>query len=108
LLAKIHSEPAKEHTLWIFVVDLFGAGGAALLNPFRVHKGMHGTLVNVTPELETSKNQYRQSMEAQVAHFADALRGGKAMGSADEILTVMQLMDAVYRSAELGKEVKVG
>ena len=29
---------------------------------FRVHKGMHGTLVNVTPTLETSRNQYRQSM----------------------------------------------
>ena len=30
------------------------------------------------------------------------------MGNAQEILPVMQLMDAVYRSAELGKEVKLG
>ncbi|MCC6348065.1 MAG: Gfo/Idh/MocA family oxidoreductase [Candidatus Eisenbacteria bacterium] len=90
-------------------LNLFGAGGAALLNPFRVHKGMHGSLVNVTPELETSRNQYRQSMEAQVAHFAEALRGSsRVMGGAEEILTVMELMDAVYRSAELGREVKVG
>jgi predicted dehydrogenase len=90
-------------------LNLFGSGGAALLNPFRVHKGMHGTLVNVTPALETSRNQYRQSMEAQVGHFADALRSGKTpMGSVDEISTVMELMDAVYRSAEQGKEVKVG
>lgn len=90
-------------------LNLFGAGGAALLNPFRVHKGMHGTLVNVTPALVTAKNQYRQSMEAQVAHFADALRSGrKPMGTADEILPVMELMDAVYKSAELGREVKVG
>lgn len=90
-------------------LNLFGAGGAALLNPFRVHKGMHGTLVNVTPELETSKNQYRQSMEAQVAHFADALRGdAKPMGGAEEILGVMKLMDAIYQSAEQGREVKVG
>src|SRR5205823_2886205 len=58
-------------------LNLFGSGGAALLNPFRVHKGMHGTLVNVTPTLETSRNQYRQSMEAQIQHFADALRGAK-------------------------------
>ena len=90
-------------------LNLFGSGGAALLNPFRVHKGMHGTLVNVTPALETPKNQYRQSMEAQVAHFADALRSGKKpTGSGDEILAVMELMDAVYKSAEIGKEVKVG
>jgi len=90
-------------------LNLFGSGGAALLNPFRVHKGMHGTLVNVTPALETSKNQYRQSMEAQVDHFVDTLRTGKKpMGSGEEILAVMELMDAVYKSAELGKEVKVG
>ncbi|MCC6650807.1 MAG: Gfo/Idh/MocA family oxidoreductase [Candidatus Eisenbacteria bacterium] len=90
-------------------LNLFGSGGAALLNPFRVHKGMHGTLVNVTPALETPKNQYKLSMEAQVEHFADTLRTGKKpLGSADEVLAVMQLMDAVYKSAELGKEVKVG
>lgn len=90
-------------------LNLFGSGGAALLNPFRVHKGMHGALVNVTPTQEPSRNQYRLSMEAQVAHFADSLRTGKKpMGSADEILPVMELMDAIYRSAEQGKEVKVG
>ena len=90
-------------------LNLFGSGGAALLNPFRVHKGMHGTLVNVTPALETSKNQYRQSMEAQISHFADALRANrKPMGSADEVLGVMELVDAIYKSAETGKEVRVG
>jgi predicted dehydrogenase len=90
-------------------LNLFGSGGAALLNPFRVHKGMHGTLVNVTPTLETSRHQYRQSMELQVAHFAESLRSGKKpMGSVEEIMGVMELVDAVYRSAEQGKEVKVG
>ncbi|MEO5987967.1 MAG: Gfo/Idh/MocA family oxidoreductase, partial [Candidatus Eisenbacteria bacterium] len=90
-------------------LNLFGSGGAALLNPFRVHKGMHGTLVNVTPTLETSRNQYRQSMEDQLQHFADSVRAGrKPMGSAEEILPVMHLMDAIYRSAEAGKEVKLG
>jgi predicted dehydrogenase len=90
-------------------LNLFGSGGAALLNPFRVHKGMHGTLVNVTPTLETSRNQYRQSMEAQIEHFADALRGAKnPMGLPAEIVPVMELIDAIYRSAEQGREVKLG
>jgi predicted dehydrogenase len=30
------------------------------------------------------------------------------MGLAAEILPVMELMDAIYRSAEQGREVKVG
>jgi len=90
-------------------LNLFGSGGAALLNPFRLHKGMHGSLVNVTPTLETSRNQYKQGIEAQISHFADVLRRGtKPMGSAEEILPAMELLDAVYRSADQGKEVKLG
>jgi predicted dehydrogenase len=47
-------------------------------------------------------------MDAQIRHFADALRGAKnPMGLAAEILPVMELMDAIYRSAEQGKEVKL-
>jgi predicted dehydrogenase len=90
-------------------LNLFGSGGAALLNPLRLHKGMHGTLVNVTPTTDTSRNAYKQSIEAQITHFLEALRKGqKPMGHAEEILPVMELMDAIYRSAEQGKEVKLG
>lgn len=90
-------------------VNLFGSGGAALLNPLRVHRAMHGSLVNVTPTLETPRNQYKQSVDAQLSHFVDALRrGARPMGLAEEILPVMELMDAVYRSAEQGKEVRIG
>jgi predicted dehydrogenase len=90
-------------------VNLFGSGGAALLNPLRIHKGMHGTLVNVTPTLEASRLQYKQSIDAQIAHFGDVLRKGvKPIGSAEEIVPVMEVLDAVYRSAEQGKEVKLG
>src|SRR5207249_3725699 len=83
---------------------LFGAGGAALLNPLRIHRGMHGTLVNVTPTMDTPRNMYKQSMEAQIAHFAESLRrGARPEGDADEILPVRELMDAIYRSAEQGR-----
>ena len=89
-------------------VNLFGSGGAALLNPLRIHKGMHGTLVNVTPQMDTSRYQYRLSMEAQFAHVVEALRkGSRPMGAAEEILPVMEMLDAVYRSAEQGKEVRL-
>ena len=89
-------------------LNLFGSGGAALLNPFRLHKGMHGSLVNVTPEPAGPRNTYRQAVEAQMAHFADSLRKGtRAMGTPDEILPVMDVLDAVYRSAEQGKEVRL-
>jgi len=89
-------------------LNLFGSGGAALLNPFRLHKGMHGALVNVTPTtMDTSRHQYKTAIEAQLSHFADVLRRNtKPMGQADEIVPVMELLDAIYRSAEQGKEVR--
>ena len=90
-------------------LNLFGSGGAALLNPFRVHKAMHGSLVNVTPTLDPSRHQYKAAIEAQMAHFADVLRKGvKPMGAAEEIVPVMELLDGIYRSAEQGKEVRLG
>jgi predicted dehydrogenase len=90
-------------------VNFYGAGGAALWNPLRIHKGMHGTLVNVTPTLEGNRNQYKHSMEAQIAHFGEVLRKGiKPLAGAEEALPVMHLMDAIYRSAEQGKEVRLG
>jgi predicted dehydrogenase len=89
-------------------VNLFGTGGAALLNPLRIHKGMHGALVNVTPAMATASNQYKASMEAQIAAFAESLRKRtRPMGHAEEILPVMELMDAIYQSAESGKEVRL-
>jgi predicted dehydrogenase len=90
-------------------LNLFGSGGAALLNPLRMHKGMHGSLVNVTPTLDSARNQYKHSQEAQVEHFVESLRkGARPMGDAEEMLPVMQLMDALYRSADQGHEVKLG
>jgi len=90
-------------------INLFGTGGAALLNPLRIHKGMHGSLVNVTPTSTTKTDQYRQAVEAELAHFAESLRKRtRPIGHAEEILPVMQLMDAIYRSADQGKEVRLG
>jgi predicted dehydrogenase len=89
-------------------LNLFGSGGAALLNPLRLHKGMHGSLVNVTPAIESSRNQYKQAIEAEIAHFCDALRKGQSpQGSGDELLPVMEMIDAIYRSAAQGKEVRL-
>jgi len=90
-------------------LNLFGSGGAALLNPLRIHKGMHGALVNVTPTRESTRNQYKVAIDTQIQHFADVLqKGTKPLGTAAEILPVMKLMDAVYKSAEIGKEVRLG
>ena len=89
--------------------NLFGEHGAALWNPLRMHRAMHGSLVNVTPAMDSPRNVYKQGAEAQLAQFIDCARKGTApAGSLQEALLVMHLVDAIYRSAETGREVKLG
>jgi predicted dehydrogenase len=88
-------------------LNLYGSAGAALLNPLRVHRGMHGNLVNVTPNLDSGRN-VKESYENEIAHFVDSIRRGTAPSpSAEEALAVMKVMDAIYKSAAQRKEVKV-
>lgn len=92
-------------------VNLFGQSGAALWNPLRIHKGMHGSLVNVTPTVDSPRNVYKQAIEAQIESFADSVRKGQAapaIATAREVLEVMRVVDAIYRSAEQGREVRLG
>ena len=89
--------------------NLFGEHGAALWNPLRMHRAMHGSLVNVTPAVDSARNVYKQAAEAQLGYFVDCVRKGSVPASAmQEALLVMRLVDAIYRSAESGREVKLG
>jgi predicted dehydrogenase len=90
-------------------VNLFGEHGAALLNPLRLHREMHGNLVNVTPATESVRNIYKQSYENEIAHFVDCVRSGKKPASpGDEAVAVLKVLEAIYKSAESGREVKLG
>jgi predicted dehydrogenase len=90
-------------------LNLFGQSGAALWNPLRIHKGMHGSLVNVTPAVDSPRNVYKGAIDAQIANFAESVKKGTTpIATGAELLQVMRLVDAIYRSAEQGKEVRLG
>ncbi|NIR48687.1 Gfo/Idh/MocA family oxidoreductase [candidate division KSB1 bacterium] len=90
-----------------FYTNLFGTQGGALLNPLRIHKELHGNLVNVTPDREESPtNLYKKSYETEIRHFVECLRGeGELSCSGEEALERMRIIDAVYESAKTGREV---
>ena len=93
-----------------FYCDLFGTQGSARVNPLRINKsasGGHGSLVNVTPtKLETHQNLYKRSYEYELKHFVGAVRGlNPVISSADEAVKRMKIVDAIYMSAEKGKEI---
>ncbi len=92
-----------------FYCDCFGTEGSGSLNPFRILKRMHGSLVNVTPAShETPQTLYRKSYENELKHWVGALRGlHPVISTGEESLHRMKIVDAIYRSAKLGKAIAI-
>ena len=115
----IHLEDNSSFTLevsWTFMsphdalyLQIFGSRGGALLNPLRVIKEMHGQLINMTPQLDdTPTYRYKLSYKDELGHFIKCLRDDTPMlSSGEESLARMRVIEALYQSAQLGKEVKL-
>ena len=85
-------------------LNLFGDKGAALLNPLRLHKEIHGTLVNVTPALDSPQNTYKMSYENEIRHFVECVQtGATPIASGEEALKMLRLLEALYRSVVKGR-----
>jgi predicted dehydrogenase len=89
-------------------INLFGDKGAALLNPLRLHKEMHGSLVNVTPTLSSPRNTYKHSYENEIRHFVECVRTeSPPIAPGEEALENLRILEAFYRSATEGREVRL-
>jgi len=90
-----------------FYCEFFGSEGSAMINPLRIHKQLHGNLVNVTPaKAETPFNLYKKSYENELKHFVGAARGLHAViSTGEEAIQRMKVVEAIYLSAQKGKEI---
>jgi predicted dehydrogenase len=87
-------------------LELYGSRGGANLHPLRIHKAMHGHLVNVTPTLDNQRNYYKESYEAEISHFIECIQEKKKpLTTGEEALSVLRILDAMYESGAAGKEV---
>ena len=87
--------------------NLFGKKGSAYLNPLRIHKELHGNLVNVTPILaEKTPDRYKKAYETEINHFYKVIRKQEEnLSSAKDAVYVMHILDALYQSAIEKKEI---
>lgn len=89
-----------------FGAGLRGSKGSASLNPLRVWKEMHGAVHDVSPSGSGAReNLFTSSFRAQWAHFLAAIRGEVPAPALDEHVTVLRVLEAVYKSAADGKDV---
>lgn len=93
----------------LLFVDLHGTKATALINPLRVYKDVHGELINITPaQYEGANIRYRRSYRNELRHFVNCLHKKIPMqAGAREIAQRLRVIEALYRSAEEGKEVEV-
>jgi predicted dehydrogenase len=88
-------------------LNVYGSEGGALLNPLRIHRELHGRLLNVTPaHQDKPRSVFKDSYRRAIQHFVDCVRGeAEVMSPGEEGLRVLELMEAIYRSAAEGREV---
>jgi predicted dehydrogenase len=91
-----------------FGVGVRGTRGSAAINPLTVWKEMHGVPVDVSPTSAGSReNAFTASYRAEWAHFEAALAGEAKVPSLQDHLVLHKVIDAIYRSAEDGRDVEL-
>ena len=90
-------------------MDVFGNKGGAKLEPsLEIYSELDDYMVDISPVLDSNGFDMEHSFQAELNHFIHcALNGVKCICPARDGTTVMKIVDAVYRSAELGKSVGI-
>jgi predicted dehydrogenase len=92
---------------WNYSLDLVGDAGQARMDPLRLAAERAGAPVDVTGEAAGGMD-FPPSVARELADVVAAIREGREpLVRAREALAVQSITDALYRSAELGREVDV-
>ena len=95
----------QEERWWFEVIS---SKGSARLSPLRVVKELNGRPVNVSPSGAAARESaFLQSYRAELTHFVAILKGDAKYDPPVDQLQVMDVMDAIYRSAEEGREIRL-
>ena len=91
---------------WWF--DILASRGSAQLTPFRVVKDLNGRAMDVTPRGAAMRDSaFTQSYRAELAHFVAMVRGEAAYEPPEDQVALHRLAEAIYRSADEGKEIRL-
>jgi predicted dehydrogenase len=91
--------------LWF---DVIASRGSGRLAPLRVIKELNGRPVDVSPSGATARESaFQQSYRAQLAHFVAVVRGDVKYEPPEDQIVVHKVLEAIYKSAEEGKEVRL-
>ena len=85
-------------------VTLLGTKGGAVNNPLKIMQERHKTLIDVTPRRVKKTESHTEEIRA----FVRAIREGRPSPvPGEEALMATRILDGIYRSAALRREVRV-
>ncbi len=94
-----------EQDRWWF--EVHGTKGSGRLAPLRVVKDLNGRHVNVSPSGAAGRESpFLQSYRSELAHFVAMVQGDVPRKLPTEQVMVHRVLDAAYKSAEEGREVR--
>jgi predicted dehydrogenase len=80
---------------------IYGDKAGASLNPFEIYGEENNYLVDEKPVVEK-----RNAFDVQIRHFVDCIKEGKEpISTADDGLQVQRMLNGIYESAKLGREI---
>lgn len=104
-LFDVSSAYVGEEERWWF--EVLAARGSARLAPLRVVKELNGRATNVSPSGAAGRESaFNQSYRAELAHFLAVVRGETAYEAPADQVALHRIVEAIYKSAEEGKEVR--
>jgi predicted dehydrogenase len=98
---RMHLEKDMNYT------NVFGRAGGAFMNPLRLYKELHGKLVNMTPiDFASNVDVFKRSFENEMRNFINVIKNEEApVTPVEDGVYVMQVLDAIYKSASTGKQI---
>ena len=95
---------------WDYSLDAIGEGAQVQFDPLTIRgEARDGKIVDLLPPGTPSDVSFPPSVAALIADVVDAIRKNRLpLVTGEQALIVQRVVDAIYRSVELGHEVEVG
>lgn len=93
----------------LFYMDLFGNKGGAKLEPeFEMYSEKNDYMVDIKPIMDSNSFDFNKSFGAEINHFVDCLvNGTPCICPAEDGVTIMKILDAIYKSSETGEAIEL-
>lgn len=91
-----------------FNLSVFGPNGTATLNPLNAFRRVDSNKIDLAPNSKSMKHLFKKSYENELKHFVGSIKGNyPIISSSSDAVKRMELMEALYKSAELNKEIEL-